>query len=607
MRRLENSIAWRLTTWFLLLSLLPMGVLLVFVRRDVNTEFTNMAARNLEDRASLLATKVSLSPNAEGEVEVLLAASSDEDYTAFLIDQGGRYVAHSNADKVTESAYDDFSDAVIQQILTTDAGVVNEETVDFVIGYASVPNTSLEAVIAMDRAVVTSMMAQIESSAAVQLGISMLLVSIIAGVAIWILVSPLQQLTQAAEDLGAGELEVEVDPEEMEGELETLAIAFRKMAERIRSLVEGLEERVAERTRALERRANQLQATTEVARDAAALLDVEDLMSTVVRRISDRFGFYHAGIFMLDESGEYAVLRAASSPGGRKMIAEGHRLRVGKVGIVGAVAQSGEPRIALDVGEDAVFFENPDLPDTRSEMALPLSARGEVIGVLDVQSTEPEAFSDEDVEILRVMADQIGLAISNAQLYRQTQESLEAERRAYGQISQEAWVQMIRSRAELGYLSSEIQALQPVTGPWHAIMLEARERGEVVRDGEHIALPVKIRDRVLGVVRLCKPVESGSWTSEEIALIETLTEQLSTTLESARLYEETQQRAIRERLTSEVLTRMRRSLDLDTVMSTAAREIRTALDLPELTVQLVPNIGHSGEKTVDTVESEETT
>ncbi len=122
---------------------------------------------------------------------------------------------------------------------------------------------------------------------------------------------------------------------------------------------------------ALQRRAIQLQTAAEVSRDASAVRDLPELLNRIVTLIRDRFGFYHAGIFLLDDAQEYAVLQAASSEGGRRMLARGHRLTVGETGIVGYVTGTGEARIALDVGEDAAFFDNPDLPATRSEMALP--------------------------------------------------------------------------------------------------------------------------------------------------------------------------------------------------------------------------------------------
>ena len=193
---------------------------------------------------------------------------------------------------------------------------------------------------------------------------------------------------------------------------------------------EGILERlIQERTASLERRSVQLQVATEVARAIASVQNLDQLLPSMARLISERFGFYHVGLFLLDPAREYAVLQAANSEGGQRMLARGHRLKVGQVGIVGYVTGAGLPRIALDVGQDAVFFDNPALPHTRSEMALPLKVGEEVIGALDAQSTLPAAFSKEDAAILGALADQVAIAIQNARLFDQTQAALEAARR----------------------------------------------------------------------------------------------------------------------------------------------------------------------------------
>jgi putative methionine-R-sulfoxide reductase with GAF domain len=187
----------------------------------------------------------------------------------------------------------------------------------------------------------------------------------------------------------------------------------------------NLEMRVAERTSELqsanqqiELRALRLQAISEISQNIATNVNVnlQELLSYITRSISEKTGYYHAGIFLLDEKREYAVLRAANSVGGRRMLERRHQLKVGGTGIVGYVCQGGRPRIALDTGTDAVFFNNPDLPETRSEMALPLKVGTQVIGALDVQSTSPSAFNDEDVTALSTLANQIAIIIQNSQL-----------------------------------------------------------------------------------------------------------------------------------------------------------------------------------------------
>jgi GAF domain-containing protein len=191
-----------------------------------------------------------------------------------------------------------------------------------------------------------------------------------------------------------------------------------------------------------QRRATSLAAAAAVARDATAILDVDRLLEQTVQLISEQFGFYHAGVFLLDERDEYAILQAASSEGGRHMLKQGHKLRIGGGGIVGHVAQTGEPRIALDVGEDSIQDQDEtaqgwdrsaplahtDLPNTRSEMALPLKVQDRVIGVLDVQSTTEAAFSDDHVAVLQTLADQLATAIANARLFEQVQRRARRER-----------------------------------------------------------------------------------------------------------------------------------------------------------------------------------
>jgi GAF domain-containing protein len=350
-----------------------------------------------------------------------------------------------------------------------------------------------------------------------------------------------------------------------------------------------LEEQVAERTEDLARRSAQLEAAAQVARDATGIRDMEQLLTETADLISDRFGFYHTGIFLIDEAGEHAVLRAASSEGGQRMLARGHRLQVGKEGIVGHVTGAKRARIALDVGEDAVFFDNPDLPGTRSEVALPLRAGDVVLGVLDVQSTEREAFGEKDVTVLQTLADQVAIAISNARLVRRVQESLETERRAYGQMSLEAWRNLLRTGIGPGQ-RYDPQRILPTGGPWREEMVQAAKEGRAVlgQDGPRAtnAIPLRVREQVIGVLDAHKPAGTGTWTDDEESLFQALVDQLGVALDGARLYQDAQRRATQDRVLSEVAGRMRETLDMDAVIKTAVREIGEALGIADVEVRM---------------------
>ena len=354
----------------------------------------------------------------------------------------------------------------------------------------------------------------------------------------------------------------------------------------------GLEQQVAGRTATLEQRSLHLEIAAQVAREAVAIRDVGQLLDATVRLISDRFGFYHAGIFLLDEPEEYAVLRAASSEGGRRMLARGHRLKVGEVGIVGYAAGTGEPRIALDVGADAVFFDNPDLPGTRSEMGLPLKVRERVIGVLDVQSTEEKAFSDEDVAILQTMADQVALAIDNARLLEESQRALRELETLYGQRAREAW-QGRAARQPAAYHYTGV-GVEPASATVAAHSLVPEE------DGHQLTAPIRLRGQTLGSIVLQQDPDEETWSAEEIALVEEVSTQIGLALENARLLEETRRRAAREQALSQMTARFTRSLDVDAVLRTAVRELGQLPNVAEVSVHMaspdVPSPTNGGEE-----------
>ncbi len=396
--------------------------------------------------------------------------------------------------------------------------------------------------------------------------------------------TPLATLTDTAVQIAQGDLNRVVEVERRD-EIGILANAFNEMTGRLRELIVGLEDRVAERTRDLERRSVQLEAAAQVAREAAGIRDVDRLLEETVRLISERFGFYHAGIFIVDEAREYAVLKAASSEGGRRMLARGHRLKVGEVGIVGYVAGFGEPRIALDVGEDAVFFDNPDLPLTRSEMAVPLKVHGEVIGVLDVQSTEPAAFTDEDVAVLETLADQVALAIESTHLLEEAQRTTRELEAIYGERLRASWAERAaRQVAAFRYTPLGVEPVAgstaPVPAPGSSPVVEEGE------DGYRLIAPIQLRGETLGTLVLRRDPDAEPWSAEEVTLVAETCVQIGLALENARLLEETQRRAARERIIADITARVRSSMDLETILRTAARELGVVLGTDRATIQL---------------------
>jgi GAF domain-containing protein/HAMP domain-containing protein len=407
-----------------------------------------------------------------------------------------------------------------------------------------------------------------------------LLVLLVGWVITYYLMKPIRNLSAAAQEIQAGRWETEV-PLVGNDEIGLLGLAFKDMVERLHQIFADLEKRVMERTQDLERRSNQVQVAAEVARDAATSQELDVLLNRAVNLVRDRFGFYHAGIFLLDEAREYAVLRAATGEAGQTMLERGHKLKVGQEGIVGYVSGTREPRISLDVGVDAVHFKNPILPETRSEMGLPLRAGDTVIGVLDVQSTQAAAFDQDDITILQIMADQLAVAIQNARLLKEAQENLQQMQMLYGLYNIDAWETLKNTRSVAGYQidSSGLRAIpMPVNG----------ESGKREKPGEPapISMPLEVRGRRIGVLEVWPGQEQV--TSEEAGFIESISERISLALESARIFEETRSLAFREETLNQIISRFNQSLDFNTLVESALSQLWQMPNVSEVSVYVGP-------------------
>ncbi|MBN1146557.1 MAG: GAF domain-containing protein [Anaerolineales bacterium] len=471
---------------------------------------------------------------------------------------------------------------------------------------------------------------QLTSEAAAYMLYLFLTIAIIAIFTCGGLIQPIHKLAQLMARFRKGEIktveELQTEPaadtsvSASDDEVKQLDILFKRLATELLDLQYNLENQVTERTQVLEHHAHQMQAAAAVAEAAASIRNMDELLSRVAELISHHFGYYHAGIFLMDAEGENAILRAANSPGGKKMLQQGHSLPRGETSIVGYVANTREARLALDVGKDAVHFRNPFLPQTRSEIALPLIAGAQLWGILDVQSTEEAAFDEDDIATLQTLANQVAIAIENANLFvknqfalKELQDALEMSRRIYSGLTQEAWRKLLQARADLGYICTTgvpdrsmqskaslptdrkkgrqaSEVVTPVSGQWKPEMIQASRAGKTVLAEDHntAAVPIKIRDQVTGVVRLRKPRDAGQWTEKELDLMEALSDRLGTALESARLYEETRRRAERERLTGEITARLRASNDPQTILKTAVSELRKALQADQAQLLLQP-------------------
>ena len=394
--------------------------------------------------------------------------------------------------------------------------------------------------------------------------------------------APLGKLTNVAEEVAEGNLNARAEVNTGD-EIGILGNTLNSMTSTAQELVTNLENKVIQRTKVIEKRIAQIQAVAEIGKAVAAQRDLEELLIRTTHLISNRFGYYHVGIFLIDPRGGYAVLRAANSSGGKQMLTRNHKLRVGVEGIVGTVASTGEPRSVLDVGEDAVYFDNPNLPQTRSEMALPLIAGGDVLGVLDIQSIEANAFTNDDIPTLQVLADQLATAVQNARLLRDTREALIAARKATGDASQISWRSLLQEVDIPGYIGMEHGEIAKTTDGLDRATRLALEKGELLfsADQKTISVPIISRGQTIGMMRLAKPDHAKPWTTDELTDVEQLSYQISNALDSARLYGEAQQRSYYEQAIREIATSISSASEMETILQTAVEELGRHLNGPK--------------------------
>jgi GAF domain-containing protein len=368
---------------------------------------------------------------------------------------------------------------------------------------------------------------------------------------------------------------------------------------KLEDVASNLEKRVNERTAEIEkvnretaRRAAQLKAVTGLSESIAQLQNLNEIFPATTKLISERFGFYHVGIFIVDQDRQYAVLQAANSEGGERMLKRNHRLQLG-VGVVGFCAQTGQPRIALDVGADAVYFNNPDLPATRSEVALPIKARGETIGVLDVQSTEAGAFSSEDLEVLTTLANQVSIALENARLLTEARAAYTQMQEVYNEFTRAEWSRTISQTQQPGfrYQVGRIEMLESALQSHEAVA--AAQNGEVVTRQPNgssekrpvVAVPVKLRGEVIGILHIESNDPAKEWKDDDISLVQAVAERAAFAMENARLFQDARRRAAKERLISDATARISSAFNVENILQTTAEELERVLGGSEILIQ----------------------
>ena len=361
----------------------------------------------------------------------------------------------------------------------------------------------------------------------------------------------------------------------------------------------------------------QVQTASEIAREISSALNLDELLLKAVELIRERFNFYYAAIFLVDPGENNVIIREATGEAGAQLKRVGHKLAIGSKSIVGFVASEGEPLVVNDISKDATHLPNPMLPDTRAEAAIPLKIGERILGVLDVQSTIPYSFSSNDINTFQSLADQLAVAVNNTELFAEIQEHLSQHRllhhittsAASGTTLEEALTSAVKGlqvtlggdrvailladeerkslmvKAWVGYSESTTDMVVPfgsgITG-WVAAHRKPLRVSDTTQDARYImvssntrselAIPLIFRNDMLGVLNV-ESEQIGAYSENDEEMLGTLAGSLAAIIANARLVDQIRKQAERERLLNEISSKIRRSTDMQTILSTTIQEL----------------------------------
>ena len=356
------------------------------------------------------------------------------------------------------------------------------------------------------------------------------------------------------------------------------------------------ETELQEVTRQLQLRTEQLLISSDVSSRLSTIINLDELLAEVVNQIKEKFGYYHAHIYLLDEKNGKLVVAEGTGPLGKEMKARGHQIALDTTtSLVARAARTGMIVRVDNVREEADWLTNPLLPDTCSEMVVPIKLEGQVVGVLDVLEDEISGFDEGDADLLRSLANQVAVAIRNARLFAQVENALAEARAAQERYSELSWESTRIAPGGGQHLYVNPNTPPPDKREWD-VMTEVEQKAlaqkhpVVVADenleGESLVAPINLHDRTIGTLQLTTAGKGLIWGEDDVSLVEAVVDQLAQTAENLRLFEETRQRAGREQTIREITDKLRAAPNLDALLETAARELGQRLGVRHTVLEL---------------------
>jgi GAF domain-containing protein/HAMP domain-containing protein len=364
---------------------------------------------------------------------------------------------------------------------------------------------------------------------------------------------PLKELISTFKAIESGDLSKRASVTATD-EIAEVTMHFNRMVASVEEFRGTLEKQVEERTRLLK-------ATNDLAKVSSSILDPDELLAKIISMFTDQFTYYYAAIYLIDPGEKWAELKEATGEAGRVLKQNHHRLELTGKSMVSTSIREKSPRISQNTSDEKQRMENPLLPYTRSEVALPLIAGDRVLGALNVQSTKAADFGLEVIETMQNMAGQVAIALENARLFQETQLRINEMRAIQQQYLVEGWGALSMRQNELEYGIGESNDANT----------------------QKFVAPINLRDQIIGQISV---EGAGEWTIEQKNLIDAVATQAAIALENARLVNESRQIATRERMLAEINSKIWSSTTIDGVLQTAIKELGRRFDASSATIEL---------------------
>jgi GAF domain-containing protein/HAMP domain-containing protein len=379
------------------------------------------------------------------------------------------------------------------------------------------------------------------------------------------LAAPLLNLTETATRITAGDIDLQAAAEGPT-EVSQLAGAFNSMTAQLRDLIGSLEDQVQERTA-------ELTLSVEVGQQASAIRDLDELLPTITEFIREQFDLYYSHVYFVDDVRENLVIKAGTGMVGQELLARRFSLPIGPGSIVGRVAAEAKSIVVPDTETSDIHKPNPLLPDTRSELAVPLIVGEQVVGVLDMQSDRVNTFTEDNLIVFEAMATQLAISIDSAQQWALSQEARQKSEEAIRQLTRETWAEKLRTKRRDFAYAYDLAAVTPIS------------RTDQATDSNGLSAPLIVQNQPIGQLMIETPPDY-TWSEDEKDLLSAVAQQLAQKAENLRLFEETQQRATREQITRQITDKVRASRDIETALKTATEELSKALGITKAVVEL---------------------